>query len=468
MDVSIRAYELDHFFAASLELLCMIDFAGHLHRPNPQWDQVLGYEPQDLEGVMFLDLVHPDDRPMTAAAFADLSNVGVSANFINRFQASDGSYRSMEWFARPGGDMIYASARDVTMRESLGRALQESEDRYRLIAQNTNDVIVLMDTDTMTMEYVSPSMQRLTGFPAEELSGQTLAALLTPYALKKVVASTNSQRAASEQGDTEAGHYLIETEFLRKEGGSVPVELSVKVLMDEEGKARKHVSVCRDVSARKEAERALREGEERYRLIADNVADVIWVYDLALERFLFISPSVERLRGFSVEEAMAQSIEQAVLPSSFPKVVSALRDGLARAGAGEFEPEALEIRQPCRDGRAIDTEVIVKLLPGPDGLPVQLLGVSRDVTARNAAETALRESRKRLEDLMFVVGDWIWEADPEYRYTQCSEGVRAVLGYEPAEVIGKRPWDFMTWPSEPREMRAYAGGRTAERAAARW
>ena len=63
---------------------------------------------------------------------------------------------------------------------------------------------------------------------------------------------------------------------------------------------------------------------------------------------------------------------------------------------------------------------------------------------------------------MFVVGDWIWEVDAEYRYTQCSDGVRAVLGYAPSEVIGKMPWDFMP-DRDAEEMRRYALERAAKR-----
>ena len=104
--VSVHSAEMNHFFAASLELLCMIDFrAGHLHRLNPQWDHMLGYDPQELEGALFLDLVHPDDRATTSAAFGDLREAQVPAQFVNRFRARDGSYRSMEWLARPGADL---------------------------------------------------------------------------------------------------------------------------------------------------------------------------------------------------------------------------------------------------------------------------------------------------------------------------------------------------------------------------
>ena len=579
--VSTHSKELDQFFAASMELLCMIDEGGHLHRMNPQWDDILGYDPTELEGAVFFDLVHPDDRATTAAAFGDLGEARVSARFVNRFRASDGSYRSMEWLARPGANLIYASARDITehllqeqalresetrlqdlvlttgdwiwevdkegryiavwgklqdvigyepaevlghtpfdfmppdeaarlapvfagmarrqegcgalvnrnlhkdghevvlltacvpifdsagefaglrgvdkditVRERLGRALQESEDRYRLIAQNTNDVIILLDTDTMCMEYVSPSMERLTGFAPEELVGRDLSALLPPEALRKASESTESHKAEAEAGDASALNYLIETEFLHKRGHLVPVELSVKVLTDETGKARKHVSLCRDITARKEAERALRESEERFRLIADNVADVIWILDLGTMRFSYVSPSVRRLRGYAPDEVMALDIKDVVTPESYEKIIGLLQMLVTEAENGEPQSvDSLEIEQPRKDGGVVSTEIIVRLLPGPDGKPAHVLGVSRDITQRLAAEAALRDSRKRLEDLMFVVGDWIWEVDAGYRYTQSSDGVRALLGYEPWEVIGKTPWDFMS-PEDAADMRS--------------
>ena len=483
--VSVHSSEMNHFFAASLELLCMIDFRGRLYRVNPQWEQVLGYEPQELEGTPFLDLVHPDDRPTTAAALGDLSEARVPVQFVNRFRARDGSYRSMEWLARPGADLVYASARDiterlaqeralresetrlqdlvlttgdwiweidrggrytaawgnvqdvigyepeevightpldfmspeeagriapifaqmaerregcgalvrrsfhkdgrevllmtacvpifdadgeyagfrgvdkdVTLRERLGRALQESEDRYRLIAENTNDVIVLLDLDSLTFEYVSPSMERLTGFTPDDLIGQDLGTLLPPEARERAWASTKKSQAATDAGDSEARYYITEAEFLRKDGGTVPVELSVKVLTDEEGRARKHVSLCRDITSRKEAETALKESEERYRLIADNVADVIWVLELASMDFSYISPSVERLRGFTPDEVLAQSIQDVLTPDSYQKVLDLMGEcagaGGGRGGRNRREPRDRAAPQRRRHRRGRD------------------------------------------------------------------------------------------------------------------
>jgi PAS domain S-box-containing protein len=584
----IQGQELSRFFAASLDLLCMMDLDGRLHRLNPQWDHTLGYDPKDLEGTSLLDLVHLEDRPSTEAAFADLRQAGVAAQFVNRIRASDGSYRWMEWLARPGRNLIHASARDITrwlageqaLRESekrlqdlvlatgdwiwevdaqgryiscservrdvlgflpeevIGRtkfdfmtsdealrlrpvfdrmtaygigcgglinrnrhkdghevillsscvpifdnsstligfrgvdkdvttvellvgALRESEDRYRLIAENSNDVIAVLDIDTMVLEYVSPSVERLCGFAPEELVGRELDALLPPGARERAQLSTDAHRSAFEAGDPEARSYLIESEFRRKDGGTVPVELSVKLITDGNGQPYKHITLVRDITARKAAEQELRDSEARYRLIGDSVADVIWVLDLKTLRFTYVSPSVERLRGYNVTEALAQSMEESLTPESYQRGLATLREALANVKEGEFPVvEGMEIDQPCKNGSIVNTEVSTKLLPGPDGKPAQILGVSRDVTRRRAAEEALRVSQKRLEDLIFVVGDWIWETDATYHYTQCSDGVRRVLGYEPEEILGLTPHDLMP-EDEATVLRAKAKERLA-------
>ncbi len=144
---------------------------------------------------------------------------------------------------------------------------------------------------------------------------------------------------------------------------------------------------------------ALRRSEQRYRLISDNSNDVIWLLDLPDLRFSYISPSVERLRGWSAEEIMAQPLTAALTPESLQRVDAALQRGLSNIAAGN--PEArfttMELDQPCKDGHIVPTEVVSTILLDGEGRPRQILGITRDITERRRAEGELERYHLHLE-----------------------------------------------------------------------
>jgi len=120
--------ELDRYFSSSLDLLCIANTQGQFVRLNPEWEKVLGYQIAELEGKMFLDLVHPDDLAGTLAAVTNLKNQKEVRSFENRYRCKDGSYRWIEWRSKPHGILIYAVARDVTARKQAEEAMQKSRD----------------------------------------------------------------------------------------------------------------------------------------------------------------------------------------------------------------------------------------------------------------------------------------------------------------------------------------------------
>jgi PAS domain S-box-containing protein len=124
-----KSEELDRYFTLSLDLLCIANIDGHFIRLNPEWEKVLGYSLSELEGRLFLDLVHPDDMESTLAAVSKLSAQQQVLSFENRYICKDGSYRWIEWRSHPQGELIYAAARDITERK------REEEERKRLIAE---------------------------------------------------------------------------------------------------------------------------------------------------------------------------------------------------------------------------------------------------------------------------------------------------------------------------------------------
>ena len=164
--------------------------------------------------------------------------------------------------------------------------------------------------------------------------------------------------------------------------------------------AREVIAIVRDITERVQAERALRESEAKYRLMAENTADVIWVADVETMRFKYVSPSVEKLRGYTPEEVLAQPINVALTPASARKV-----DGLLALAVQQFRADKLQhtslieqVDQPCRDGSIVQTEVTVTFLWNAEG-KMEILGVSRDITERKKYERLIEDQLERLKAL---------------------------------------------------------------------
>jgi PAS domain S-box-containing protein len=155
----------------------------------------------------------------------------------------------------------------------------------------------------------------------------------------------------------------------------------------------------KELSELKKAFEELRIKEERYRLLAENARDVIW--NMTLDgKITYISPAVEELRGFTVEEAMIQPLNEILTPESqkvvmnyFYKINTANHAGLP------LESFKGENEYYCKDGSTLWTEVIVYPIFGSDGVTVTLFGVTRDITERKQFEAQLMNQTKKLEEL---------------------------------------------------------------------
>ena len=142
--------------------------------------------------------------------------------------------------------------------------------------------------------------------------------------------------------------------------------------------------VMTDIHDRKLAEQKLAESEARYRLLADNSADVIWLMDLETMRFTYVSPSAERLRGFTVDEVLQQGPKEAMTPESYRIIEELWPKRIAAFAAGDESVRIMthELVQPRKDGTLVPTEVTTTLLDEPGSQPKRMLGISRDITKR--------------------------------------------------------------------------------------
>ncbi|MFZ1980079.1 MAG: PAS domain S-box protein, partial [Smithella sp.] len=158
------------------------------------------------------------------------------------------------------------------------------------------------------------------------------------------------------------------------------------------------ITALRTRAQRDQTEVELRESEERYRLIAENTADTIAVFDLNLNP-TYISPSITKLRGYSVQEEMTKTLDQMLTPDSLQKASKIFSDQMALEASPTADPTRtalMELEEYCKDGSTIWVELAASFLRDNNFKPIGVLTVTRDITERKQAEDALRESENRL------------------------------------------------------------------------
>ena len=152
-----------------------------------------------------------------------------------------------------------------------------------------------------------------------------------------------------------------------------------------------------EIVVRMNSERALRQSEQKYRLLAENIQDVIWMMDMKFT-FTFVSPSIERLQGWTPHEYLKLRLEEVLVPASLNKVFEEFNRQfeLGRESGSFIRSSTLELELLRRDGASVWSEVTASFLLGEDGKPIGVLGVTRDITERRKAE---KEKRELLESL---------------------------------------------------------------------
>jgi PAS domain S-box-containing protein len=191
---------------------------------------------------------------------------------------------------------------------------------------------------------------------------------------------------------------------------------------------------------RNRAEEALRRSEQSYRLMSENMSDVVWLMDAATGTFKYISPSIERIRGYTPEEVMAQPLDAMLTPESYAVVTDVLPRSLREFAAGDeaWRHYTLQLDQRHRDGSIVHTEVVTTFVTDHENVVREILGVTRDITERMHAEEAIRESEERFRSVfqegplgMVIVG-------LDFRFSVVNAAFCTMLGYTESELIGRK------------------------------
>jgi len=200
-----------------------------------------------------------------------------------------------------------------------------------------------------------------------------------------------------------------------------------------------------EMEARRQQQKELRESEEKYRFLAENMIDNLWILRLEDMRFTYISPSVEKIFGFTPQEAMALEIPEHIPQKDMEKFTAILQEELARDNEPDVDPDRhriIEIDHYHKNGGVVPTEIIASLLRDNNGTPDRVLGITRDISLRKQAEEQLRHTQSQIQaiyeaadNVSFIVTDL---EGKNTKILEFSPGAEKIFGYSRDEVLGQK------------------------------
>ncbi len=305
----------------------------------------------------------------------------------------------------------------------------ESAEQYRSLVENLRDVIYELDSQGVIL-YISPAIRDLLGYDSSDIVGKNFIELAH---------KDDQSRLVEWFSELRKGHEIPSEYRVSHKSGDLRWARTQTSPIMEDGLFKGGRGILLDVTAQKRVEEALRESEKKYRLVVDNMADVITVMDMNL-RFTYVSPSVIRLRGYTAEEVMAQTLEQIMTPESLQLVARVFEEEMRLEASGTADlgrTHILELEEYKKDGSTVWLENRISSFRDKEKKLVGIISLSYDITERKQAEEAVRESTKKYQELAESISDVFFAMDRNLRYTYWNRASEILTGVPAEKALGK-------------------------------
>lgn len=374
----------------SSDVIIITESNGNIKYCSRSVERYLGYKPEELTGKNAFNFIYADDLPRAANDYSKAIQTKDTA-IPNEFRVvhKDGSVRLFEGLGKnlldnPSVAGFIMNIRDVTERkhleiqkEAAQKSLRESEEKYRTILEKMEEGLFELDLKG-NITFVNDAECRKLGYSREELTGMNYRQFQDENTAKK------TRQIFSEVYKKEEPIQLLDVEIIRKNGSKAFNEISVSLLKDKQGKATGFRGISRDVTVRRQMEEMIRQSEEKYRTIINEVDEWYFEIDLA-GNVIFVNDAIVRSVGYPPERLIGLNYKSFTSEERSGEVFKIFR-------------QVYETREPIKnfpyefvlpDGKITFFELSVFPKLDDQGKVVGFRGVGHDVTERKRTEEQL-------------------------------------------------------------------------------
>lgn len=376
------------------DVIFVNDYRGNFLYMNPVSFKVLGYSPDEIYSMNYIDIFPEEYKKLAFSIYSRQMKDKVEKTYQEiPVLCKD---KTVRWFGQSvirveieEGVFFCGLARDITDRLKIEDALRESEEKYRSILETMEEGFFEVNLRG-DFVFFNKSLCKLIGrFTMDEIMAMNY---------KEVMDISN------------AGHVFQEFNSVYLTGKSKEVKFSIYNSSNEERKIETLISpiagidnnitgfrgIVRDVTEKEKILEELKnslskieKNERKYRLLAENSTDLIWVLDRKTLKFSYISPAIEKVRGLSVEDALRENLNEIFPQDEMVMVLNLLKEELEKDKIGLYDPGrriTFETRQYKKDGTMIWVEITAKFIRDNDGEIIAVQGSTRDISHRKQVE----------------------------------------------------------------------------------
>ncbi|RLQ96174.1 EAL domain-containing protein [Falsibacillus albus] len=373
--------QLQSLFKQNPDGIIIFNKDGRVVSANPASCKITGFSFNDSNGQEFTKFISTTDIQMATKYFKESIN-----GKIQQFEILSYHKNGRELMLRVQSfpimndqkiTGIYVIFQDMTALHSLQSDLMEKEEHYRLVSENMSDLVSVLNNKGK-IEFVSPSHQKILGYPPDFLDGLQINHFIHPDDFHVLLSKYKVMMKSKEP-------VLANYRLLHQSGHYIPTESYVVPILDEEKQLQKMLVSSRDITERKKYEEELLDSETKYRVIAEYSYDLIRVIDPSgIVRYA--SPSHESILGYSAEEIIGAKFNQNIHPDDFEEVSGRFYRNLKMV-----KHEILEYRMKCKGGEWIWVEAHCNPVYDTQGYFKHYVIVSRNISERKAYEAQLEQ-----------------------------------------------------------------------------